>query len=170
MLDYHWNNYILNDNKASLALLVSNGKEMEVKDLLFCFKIRTLSWIKTDTDSISNNANDRYSIESLGAGLRRKRRKRQVTDSWEFTKVYTRKIRPMITPKRLIYMELLFRRKNDCKFKWDLKVLKIAAYITYYLKLIDLKTTNVQGSDELSDNQWYVVSNTWIIGKIKEGN
>ncbi|WP_455593516.1 hypothetical protein [Bacteroides sp.] len=35
--DYHWNNYVLNDNKASLVWLLSNGKEKELKDLLFCF-------------------------------------------------------------------------------------------------------------------------------------
>ena len=64
--DYHWNNYILNDNKASLAWLVSNGKEMEVKDLLFCFGYdKDAKLNKLILDSISNNANDRYSIESL---------------------------------------------------------------------------------------------------------
>lgn len=35
--DYHWNNYVLNDNKTSLAWLLSNGKEKELKDLLLCF-------------------------------------------------------------------------------------------------------------------------------------
>lgn len=35
--DYHWNNYVLNGNKVSLAWLLSNGKERELKDLLFSF-------------------------------------------------------------------------------------------------------------------------------------
>lgn len=34
---YHWNNYVLNDNQVSLAWLLSNGKEKELKDLLFNF-------------------------------------------------------------------------------------------------------------------------------------
>ena len=35
--DYHWNNYVLNDDKSSLAWLLSNGKEKELKDLLVYF-------------------------------------------------------------------------------------------------------------------------------------
>lgn len=64
--DYHWNNYVLNDNKASLTWLLSNGKEMEVKDLLFCFGYdKDAKLNKLILDSISNNANDGYSVESL---------------------------------------------------------------------------------------------------------
>lgn len=37
LFDYHWNNYILNDNKASLDWLLDNGNEKELKDLLFYF-------------------------------------------------------------------------------------------------------------------------------------
>ena len=36
-IDYHWNNYVLNDNKISLAWLLNNGKEKELKDLLVNF-------------------------------------------------------------------------------------------------------------------------------------
>ena len=167
--DYHWNNYILNDNKASLAWLVSNGKEMEVKDLLFCFGYdKDAKLNKLILDSISNNANDRYSIESLEqvfAG-------RDLNGKLQIHENLLKFIQENPTNDYVkmldIYGNYCLGEKTDCKFTRD-ESFKIAAYITYYLKLIDLENDKRSGSDE------YLIINDMlfrIIGALedKEGN
>lgn len=67
-----------------------------------------------------------------------------------------------------IYGNYCLGEKTDCKFTRD-ESFKIAAYITYYLKLIDLENDKRSGSDE------YLIINDMlfrIIGALedKEGN
>lgn len=167
--DYHWNNYVLNDNKASLTWLLSNGKEMEVKDLLFCFGYdKDAKLNKLILDSISNNANDGYSVESLEQAFAGRDLNGKLQIHENLLKFIQENPTNDYVKMLDIYGNYCLGERTGRKFTRD-ESFKIAAYITYYLKLIDLENHKRSGSDK------YLIINDMLFRTIgaledEEGN